>query len=52
MIKVIFFDIDGTLVSMKTRQMTPALFDALLLLKEKGIKVVIASGRPPVQLPI
>ena len=51
MIKVIFFDIDGTLVSMKTRQMTPALFDALLLLKEKGIKVVIASGRPPVQLP-
>ncbi|MBR3364577.1 MAG: Cof-type HAD-IIB family hydrolase [Solobacterium sp.] len=51
MIKAIFFDIDGTLISMKTKKISPLLIDALYQLKEKGILLFIATGRPPVQLP-
>lgn len=47
MIKAAFFDIDGTLVSMKTHRMTDNVLDTLYVLKEKGIKLFIASGRPP-----
>ena len=50
MTKAIFFDIDGTLISMKTRKISDALVDALYQLKENGIRLFIASGRPPVQL--
>ena len=50
MIRAIFFDIDGTLISMKTRRLEPELIRALHSLREKGIRLAIASGRPPVQL--
>ena len=52
MIKAIFFDIDGTLVSMDTHRIPDDAYDALFKLKEKGIKLFIASGRPPIQLPL
>ncbi len=50
MIKAVFMDIDGTLVSMKTHDIPDGTWHALHALKKKGIKLYIASGRPPVQL--
>ena len=45
MIKAIFFDIDGTLLSFKTHQMSPATLEALDTLKKKGIKLFLSTGR-------
>lgn len=45
MIKSIFFDIDGTLVSFKTHDVHHTTLDALEKLKKKGIKVFISTGR-------
>ena len=47
MIKAIFFDIDGTLVSFQTHLMSPAVLSALRALHKKGIKLFVASGRHP-----
>lgn len=52
MIKAVFFDIDGTLISMKTRKITETLLAALYQLKENGIRLFVATGRPPAQLPL
>lgn len=46
MIKVIFFDIDGTLVSFKTHKIPQSTLDAVHRVRQKGIKVFIATGRP------
>lgn len=45
MIKAIFFDIDGTLLSHKTKQVPDSTKKALHLLKEKNILTFIATGR-------
>ena len=45
MTRAIFFDIDGTLISFTTHQISPALLDALHRLREKGIKLFLATGR-------
>ena len=45
MIKAVFFDIDGTLVSFKTHVVPKSTLHAIELLKKKGIKVFIATGR-------
>ena len=45
-IKAAFFDIDGTVVSFKTHRMPDDVRSALLALHDKGVKIVIASGRP------
>lgn len=45
MIKAIFFDIDGTLVSFKTHKVPQATVDALSQLRKKGIKIFVATGR-------
>ena len=45
MIKAVFFDIDGTLVSFKTHKVPESTRLAIDLLKEKGVKVFIATGR-------
>ena len=45
MIKAVFFDIDGTLVSFKTHEVPESAFQALWELKEKGILLFIATGR-------
>ncbi len=47
MIKAIFFDIDGTLTDFSTHAIPDAVFDTLYRLKEKGIRLVIATGRGP-----
>ncbi len=47
MIKAIFFDIDGTLVSFRTHCIPDSALRALGALREKGIRLFIASGRHP-----
>lgn len=46
MIKAVFFDIDGTLVSFKTHRIPESTIKALGLLRQKGVKLFIATGRP------
>ena len=43
--KAIFFDIDGTLVSFKTHQVSPKTFETLKKLRENGNLLFIATGR-------
>lgn len=45
MIKAIFFDIDGTLVSFKTHAMPAETREALLRLRAAGVKLFLATGR-------
>ena len=45
MIEAIFFDVDGTLLSIKTHKVPESAMKALYLLREKGIKLFIATGR-------
>ena len=45
MIKAAFFDIDGTLLSHKTRQVSPNTIAAIRTLREKGIPCIVATGR-------
>lgn len=45
MIKAIFFDIDGTLVSFGTHRIPDSASEALMRLRRKGIKLFIATGR-------
>ena len=51
MIKAIFFDIDGTLLSYGTHRVLPSTIDAFDILRRKGIKTVISSGRPLMLIP-
>lgn len=46
MIKAVFFDIDGTLVSFKTHKVPQSAMDAVHAIRKKGVKVFIATGRP------
>ncbi len=48
MTKIVFFDIDGTLVSFTTHRIPQSTIEAIKELKAHGIKVVIATGRPKV----
>lgn len=44
--KILFFDIDGTLVSFKTHRIPESAIQALRAAKAKGHKIIIATGRP------
>ena len=46
-IKAIFFDIDGTIRSFKTKTIPENTANTLKRLKEQGIKIFIATGRAP-----
>lgn len=46
MIKSLFFDIDGTLVSFKTHEIPQSTVEALTMAKENGVGVYISTGRP------
>ena len=46
MIKALFFDIDGTLVSFKTHQIPQSAIDAIMQAKKQGVKIYISTGRP------
>ena len=51
MIKIIFFDIDNTLIPLGATQIEPKLIHALHQLQAKGIKLVLATGRPSFYVP-
>ncbi|MCD9856687.1 Cof-type HAD-IIB family hydrolase [Epilithonimonas sp. JDS] len=44
-IKAVFFDVDGTLFSFKTKSIPESTRKALKKLRENGIKVIVATGR-------
>lgn len=46
MIKAVFLDIDGTLVSFKTHEIPQSTIEALHQAKENGTRIFIATGRP------
>lgn len=48
MIKALFLDIDGTLVSFETHSIPASTIEALAAAKAKGIHIFIATGRPGV----
>ncbi len=50
MIKAIFFDVDGTLLSHKTGTVPKSTENALELLHRRGIKTIIATGRDMTEL--
>lgn len=50
MIKAIFFDVDGTLISKSRSVLSEGVIAALKKLQEKGIKLFIASGRHYLEL--
>jgi len=49
-IKALFFDIDGTIVSFSSHRMTDALKAAFRTLQQKGIKLFISTGRSQLTL--
>lgn len=49
--KIVFFDIDGTLIDMQTKQITPKTVEALHRLQDSSVKLCIATGRSPMVLP-
>lgn len=50
MIKALFFDIDGTLVSFKTHTISNSTLEALTTAKAKGMQIFISTGRPRVTI--
>lgn len=50
-IRMIFFDIDGTLVDLETKRISENTLDMLRRLRQRGIRTCIATGRPPMCLP-
>lgn len=50
-IKIVFFDIDGTLVNPRTGRVCATTKETLNRLREAGIRLFIATGRPPASLP-
>lgn len=50
MIKIVFFDIDGTLLSHKTESVPKDAKEAIAELQKRGIKVCVATGRHIVDL--
>lgn len=46
MVKIAFFDIDGTLVSFKTHRIPTSTLEAIKQIRQRGVKVFIATGRP------
>ncbi len=50
-IKIIFFDIDGTLLDHATGRISDKTYEALHRLQDKGILLCIATGRSPAVIP-
>lgn len=51
-VKIIFFDIDGTLIDMNTKRISDKMLETLRLLQQKGILICIATGRAPKEVPV
>lgn len=46
-IKIVFFDIDGTIFDMETKTVSDKMKEALRRLQENGIRICVATGRSP-----
>ena len=46
MVKALFFDIDGTLVSFKTHRIPHSTISAIEQAKARGVRIYISTGRP------
>ncbi|ATP41308.1 HAD family hydrolase [Solibacillus sp. R5-41] len=44
--KIVFFDVDGTLINYEDGYISASTKNAIQILKNKGIKLVVATGRP------
>ena len=51
LIKIAFFDIDGTLVDIQTKRPSPHAVETLRRLQENGVMVCLATGRAPMEVP-
>lgn len=50
-IRIIFFDIDGTLIDIARKSITDTMLQTLIRLKERGYLLCLATGRGPSSLP-
>lgn len=50
-IKIAFFDVDGTLIDMNKKVVSDKTVKALKILRENGVLICIASGRPVINMP-
>ena len=50
-VKIIFFDIDGTLIDMERKQISEKMLETLIRLKQRGIILCLSTGRGPLALP-
>ena len=50
-VKIVFFDIDGTLIDFDKESISEKTREALNCLKENNILIVLATGRAPITLP-
>ena len=50
-IKIVFFDIDGTLFKLHTNEISTKTLETLQKLRANGIKICVATGRSPMGLP-
>lgn len=50
-IKIVFFDIDGTLIDMERREISEKMLWTLKRLRERRILICLATGRGPLGLP-
>lgn len=50
-IKILFFDIDGTLIDMDRKQISEKMLETLIRLKERGMLLCLATGRGPMGVP-
>lgn len=50
-IKIVFFDVDGTLIDMSRGEISEKTLEALRRLKQRGVLLCLATGRGPLTLP-
>ena len=50
--KILFFDIDGPLIDMQKKCITPLMLSTLHKLQANGIRLAIATGRSPMTVPL
>lgn len=50
-LRIVFFDIDGTLIDMERKEISEKTLEALRRLKERGVLLCLATGRGPLTLP-